>query len=99
MHNYDPDFFDDSYDYGGYNRFDRDGGMDRGRRGGGPRGGGRGGGPRDFRRGGNHFYFDKSVTAILIENLHFLILNCMDRKINQNSFFLQTFERAKFIRN
>ena len=44
MHNYDPDFYDNSYDYGGYNSFDRDGASERERRG--------GGGPRGGRRGG-----------------------------------------------
>ena len=48
MHNYNPDYYDNSYDYGGYNRFDRDGAPERDRRGP-PRGGP--GGPRSGRGG------------------------------------------------
>ena len=65
MHNYNPDYFDDSYDYGGYNRFDRDGGMDRGRRGGPPRGGGRMG------RGGR----GGKIKSVIFESYSFLIVN------------------------
>ncbi|CAK8698013.1 unnamed protein product [Clavelina lepadiformis] len=49
IHNYDPNYWDDSYDYGGYNKFDRDGPpMDRGGRRGGFNQGVRGSGGRRY---------------------------------------------------
>nr|CAB3253799.1 heterogeneous nuclear ribonucleoprotein K-like [Phallusia mammillata] len=53
---YDPNFWDDSYEYGGYNSFDKEFGIDHGARGGRMgRGGSRGRGGRAGRYGGDDY--------------------------------------------
>ena len=64
MHNYDPDFIDDSYDYGGYNRFDRD--ADRRRSGPGRRGGRGGNVTSSVSKAFNHGLIGFSLNAFVV---------------------------------